>query len=100
MPGRPLGRAQEGSPSRTLCPCRIPPKGGEGEGRRGRGSRKGGHCPPSLVLFGLQGGGLPWPPSSLSAKAHGGPLVPRGVPVTPLALRFYPTLPGTLPMSE
>ena len=50
-----------------------------------REKEKGGAAP-LLVQFGLkgQGGhGLPWPPLSLSTKAHLGPLVPRGGPVTP-----------------
>ena len=41
--------------------------------------------PPLLVQFGLKeegARGLPWQPLSLSTKAHLGPLVPRGVPVT------------------
>ena len=55
-----------------------------GEGRR-EGGRKGGGAAPLLVQFGLKGEGargLPWPPLSLSTKAHRGPLVPPGVPIT------------------
>ena len=50
----------------------------------GEGKEKGGRRP-LLVQFGLKeegACGLPRPPLSLSTKAHLGPLVPRGVPVT------------------
>ena len=43
------------------------------EGRRREGEGKGGAAPSSLVQFGPKGEGargLPWPPLSLSTKAH------------------------------
>src|SRR5215216_1995360 len=43
--GQPLGRAHVWSPTRTPSPSRIPPRGREGEGRRGRGEGKGGKPP-------------------------------------------------------
>ena len=46
-----------GNPTRTPSPSRFPPKGREGEGRRGRGTRKGGRHPPLLVQFGPEGEG-------------------------------------------
>src|SRR3954465_7104293 len=47
------------------------------------------------------GGRAPsWPHPSLSPRAQYGPLLPRGVPVTPPALRYYPKPLGTIPMSE
>ena len=98
----PVGTPQEGSPTRTTSPSRIPPRGEEGEGRRGRGERKGGRRPPFLVLFGLKGRGrgLPWLPLSLSTKAHRGPLVPPGVPITLGHSGFIRNFSGTLPVSE
>src|SRR3954463_8116765 len=64
---------------------------------------KGGRRPPSLVLFGLGGGGargpfLPLSPFSL--KAHSGPLTPRGVPVTPRYSGKMPISLGTIPISK
>ena len=70
---------------------------GEGEGQ-GKGCRApspspirtphGGHAPPPC--------GLP----SLSPKAHVGPLVPPGFPITPRHSDNYPVTPGTHPVSE
>ena len=69
----------------------------------GRGKRKGGRRPPFLVLFRLGGEGargLPWPPLLFSTKAHYGPLIPRGVPITPRYSGKIPISPGTLPISK
>ena len=59
---------------------------GEGRGKEGEGEREGkGGAAPFLVLFGLKGRGhaaCPGRPLSLSTRAHRGPLVPPGVPVT------------------
>ena len=55
-------------------------------GKEGVGEGKGkGGAPPFLVLFGLKGRGrvsCPGRPLSLSTRAHQGPLLPGGVPVT------------------
>ena len=59
-------------------PSRIPLQGREREGRRGRGSRKGGAPPFPCPIRTPGGRGLPWLPSSLSTKAHVGPLIPPG----------------------
>ena len=43
---------------------------------------------------------LPWPPLLFSTKAHYGPLIPRGVPVTPRYSDKIPISLGTLPISK
>ena len=71
-------------------------EGGEGEG-------KGGAAPPLLVQFGPEGEGArgpPWPPLSLSTKAHKAHYFSWGGSGNPPALRFSPKSPGTLPVSE
>ena len=71
-------------------------EGGEGEG-------KGGAAPPLLVQFGPEREGAcgpPWPPLSLSTKAHEAHYFSRGGSGNPPALRFSPKSPGTLPVSE
>ena len=74
----------------------------KGKGRRGREGGKRGRRP-LLVQFGLpKGGARPalGPLLSLSHKAHVGPLVPPGVPITPRHSDKYPVTPGTHPVSE
>ena len=69
-------------------------EGGEGEGKG---------APPLLVQFGPEGEGArdpPWPPLSLSTKAHMAHYFSRGGSGNPPALRFSPKSPGTLPVSE
>ena len=65
-------RPQEGNPTRNPSPSRFPPKGREGEGRRGRGERKTGAPPPSPIR--TQGGGGSWP--ALAASLSLSPLRP------------------------
>src|SRR3954463_5256246 len=70
-------------PSRSRTPL-FPTPTRRGKGR-GRGRRKGGRRPPLLVQFGPEGEGArgpPWPPLSLSTKAHKAHYFSRGVPVT------------------
>ena len=97
----------EGAPGGVLLPLGVglPPflvGLGLGRGKEVEEKKEGGAPPPFPCPIRTQGGA--WPallrPSSLSTKAHGGPLVPPGGPVTPLTLRFYPKPLGTLPVSE
>ena len=83
--GRPLGapRRRSPPPSRSRTPL-FPTPTRRGKGR-GRGRRKGGRRPPLLVQFGPEGEGArgpPWPPLSLSTRAHKAHYFSRGVPVT------------------
>ena len=101
-PAGPRGRAQGGGVLLGLLVL-VGFLHKEERGKEGEGEGVGkGALPPFPCPIGLQGGrGLPWLPSSLSNKAHGGPLVPPGGgPVTPPALRFYPKQSGTLPVSK
>ena len=102
--GRPalIGRAPSRIPTRNPIPSRFPTR--EERGKEGEGEReRGGPCP-HLVQFGLlKGGGHAASPralSSLSHKAHVGPLVPPGVPIIPQHSDIYPVTPGTHPVSE
>ena len=75
-----------------------------GGGKKWGGRRKGGRRPPLLVQFGPGGGGAQptsgCPSLSLSTKAHMAHYFSRGGSGNPLALRFSPKSPGTLPVSE
>ena len=92
--GAPQGRIP--TPTRSRFPPFPSPtrRGRKEEGER----RKEGPPPPPLVQFGLGGRHLLGGP--LSSEAHGGPLTSRGGSGNPPALRFYPKLSGTLPVSE
>ena len=99
-PAKRRRRAQGGSPTPTgsrtpsfPCPSRRGGRKGESRGR------KGGRPPPCPIRT-PRGRGLPWLPSSLSTKAHVGPLVPPGVPITPRHSDNYPVTAGTHPVSE
>src|SRR4051812_35990537 len=102
--GRPLGRTPGGGGVLLVgvgLPSFLLLLGGGKEGGEGEG--KGGAAPPLLVQFGPEGEGArgpPWPPLSLSTKAHMAQYSSRGVPVTPPALRFSPKPLGTILMSE
>ena len=76
------------------------------EGERGKGEGRGegkGGAPPPLVQFGLPMGGGAASPCGLppiSPMAHVGPLLPRGVPVTPRCSEKYPNHSDTIPVCE
>ena len=74
------------------------------EGRRGRGGGKEerGPRPLPLVQFGCPWGTRAplWAPLSFSPMAHEGPLLPRGVPVTPRFSELYPNHFETISVSE
>ena len=101
-PAGPVGRARRRSPppSRSRTPL-FPTPTRRGKGR-GTGRRKGGRHPPLLVQFGPEGRGCTAHPGrpSLSTKAHKAHYFSRGGSGNPLALRFSPKPPGTLPVSE
>ena len=114
MPPAPVYKGARGRPAGPLW--RAPKRGillglqvlvgfhqkGEG-GKEGEGEGEGKGAPPFLVQFGLKGEGargLPWPPLSLSTKAHLGPLVPPGVPITLRHSGFIRNFSGTLLVSE
>ena len=107
--GRGAGRPRGGAPGGVLLlpGVGLPPflvglgfrrRGKEERERKERGAPLRPPPPPCPILTAT--GGLPWRLSSLSTKAHGGPLVPPGVPVIPSALRFYPNLSETIPVSK
>src|SRR3954464_15256130 len=102
--GRPGLVRQGGSPTPTGSRTPSFPNCRRRRGERGgRGEGKGGRRPPSLVLFGLGRGGargLLLPLSLFHLKAHVGPIIPRGVPVTPRYSGKMPISPGTIPMSK
>ena len=65
--------------------------------------RKGGPRPLLLVLFGLPRRGARATPHglpSLFLRAHVGPILPQGVPVTPRYSGKCPNSHGTIPMSK
>ena len=102
-PAVPCWRARRRSPppSRSRTPL-FPTPTRRGKGR-GRGGRKEGGVAPLLVQFGPEGEGArgpPWPPLSLSTKAHVAHYLSPGGSGNPPALRFSPTTSETLPVSE
>ena len=76
-------RRRSPPPSRSRTPPFLLLLGGGRKGERGEGKR--GAPPPLLVQFGPEGEGVrgpPWPPLSLSTRAHEAHYFSRGVPVT------------------
>src|SRR5215216_5539029 len=90
--GRPAPRGAPNvwSPTRTPSPSRSPPKGREGEGRRGRGSRKGALAPFPCPIWTAKGGGGTRP-------AFGCPLLS---PIRPMVAHLFPRIPVTPWYSE
>ena len=85
--GRPALGARQGGVLLLLVGVGLPSflllLGGGEEGGEGEG--KGGAAPPLLVQFGPEGEGVrgpPWPPLSLSTRAHKAHYFSRGGPVT------------------
>ena len=68
---------------------------------RGEKRRKEGGAAPPLIQFGLgKGDATSGRPSHFSTKAHCGPLIPWGVPVTPQYSGKCPNLSETIPVSK
>ena len=68
--------------------------------REGEGKRKGSRAPSPLSNLDSLGGATLRAPLSFSPKAHEGPLLARGVPVTPRYFDKFPKHSRIIPMSE
>ena len=93
-------RRRSPPPSRSRTPPFLLLLGGGRKGERGEG--KGGAAP-LLIQFGPEGEGArgpPWPPLSLSTKAHVAHYLSPGGSGNPPALRFSPKTSGTPLVSE
>ena len=95
-----MGRAPSRIPTRNPIPSRFPTR--EERGKEGEGEREKERGAPLPLSYSDSKGGAASPsrPSSLSTKAHVGPSIPPGVPVTPRYSGKIPESLGTIPMSE
>ena len=102
--GRPMEEARQGgSPTPTgsrtpSFPCWTRRRGEGGGREEGKGGAAPSPCP--IRTRGEGHVALPWPPLLFSTKAHYGPLIPRGVLVTPRYSGKIPISPGTLLISK